>query len=145
MPIFIKNHNNGGRKLERKIPDIYHKVFIAVFCAVLLICTALTAFFILHNDGQIAEIRKDGELLYTIDLRAVTRPYEIPVKSENGFNTILVENGKISVNDASCPDKLCIKQGSITNGSYPIVCLPNKLVITIKYSHNTNDIDIMSK
>lgn len=131
--------------MERKTPDIYHKVFIAVFCAVLLICTALTAFFILHSSGQIAEIRKDGEIIYTIDLRAVTHPYEIPVKSEDGFNTILVENGKISVSDASCPDKLCIKQGIITNGSYPIVCLPNNLIISIKYSHNNNDIDIISK
>ena len=34
--------------------------------------------------------------------------------------------------EATCPDKLCIKQGNIEKKGATIVCLPHHLVIEIK-------------
>lgn len=93
------------------------------------------AFLLLRSNGQagrIAEIRQDGELIKTIDLNAVTIPYDFTVTGPYGSNTIHVAHGAISVSAADCPDQICVQQGAITDSAVPIVCLPHRLVITIE-------------
>lgn len=84
--------------------------------------------------GTTAVISKDGQELYRIDLSAVTESYEIPLDG----NTILVEHGQISMQSATCPDKLCVHQGILrTNGR--IVCLPHRVLIEIEHGKNAPD------
>ena len=33
--------------------------------------------------------------------------------------------------DADCPDRLCVKQGSISKNGESIVCLPHKVIVTV--------------
>ena len=42
-----------------------------------------------------------------------------------------MEQGRIRVSQADCPDQVCVDQGWIADGTVPIVCLPHKLVIEI--------------
>lgn len=82
--------------------------------------------------AKTAQIIQDGQVIQTIDLQNVKEPYEFEITAKNGgHNTIRVENGKIGIIHASCPDKICVKQGFITNGTLPIVCLPNKLSVVV--------------
>lgn len=118
--------------------------WIAVFLAVILV-----SFFILvikQNFGtrdKTAVIRQDNKVISKIDLSAVTSPYEFTVTdSAGGSNTIRVENGKIAVIDADCPDKICVSRGYISTSVLPIVCLPHKLTITIE--DGKGDIDAVS-
>ena len=46
----------------------------------------------------------------------------------DGRNTITVQDGKIAVTWADCPDHYCMKRGYCSGGT-DIVCLPNRLVI----------------
>ena len=48
-----------------------------------------------------------------------------------GSNTILVEQGRIRVIEANCPDQVCVRQGAISGGYVPIACVPHGLVIDI--------------
>lgn len=93
------------------------------------------AFLLLKNSGSAgttADIWLDGELYESIDLDAVTIPYDLTVESEHGYNVIHLEHGAISVIDSDCPDHICIDQGTITDSAIPIVCLPHRLVIEIR-------------
>ncbi len=49
-----------------------------------------------------------------------------------GTNTMVIKDGKVHMEDAQCPDKLCIHMGTISYTGQAIICLPNKLVITIE-------------
>ena len=60
-----------------------------------------------------------------------------------GFNLILISNGEVRVCDADCPDKLCIKQRSISKGGESIICLPHKLVVQIM-SKEESDLDAVT-
>lgn len=53
------------------------------------------------------------------------------VETGLGTNVIEIKDGKVSVSDADCPDKLCAKQGAISKAGESIVCLPHKLVVRI--------------
>ncbi len=113
--------------------NLKNKTWIIIFASVVLLCTVIIVFFGFLSGEKIAVISKNGETLYHIDLSAVTESYTIDL----GGNIILVENGRICMKSADCPDKLCVKQGTISSiGS--IVCLPNKVIIEIE---RNGDID----
>ena len=51
---------------------------------------------------------------------------------ETGFaNVIVVENGRVCVKDADCPDQICVRTGWIEYDGQMIVCLPHKLIVTV--------------
>ena len=106
--------------------------WLLLFGGLLSLCLACMLWFPhLHTAGCAAEIYQDGVLVRTVDLSALTGPLEIPVDTGYGENIILAEPGQISVKSASCPDQLCVRQGVIKSGVYPIVCLPNRVVVRI--------------
>ena len=96
------------------------------------------------NSSKIAKIYQNGKELYAIRLDEVKESYELEIKGENGArNVILVEKGQISMKEASCPDKICVKTGPVSKGQIPITCLPNHLVIQIEEG-KTTDTDMTS-
>ena len=100
-------------------------LFAAVFALLVFVCF----FAISRKSGKTANTYCDGVLYESIDLEKVEDGYTVKIGEHN---TILVENGQIRMYEADCPDKLCIKQGAISDARYPIVCLPNKVVIRIE-------------
>lgn len=88
----------------------------------------------------IAEVYQNGNLLFSVDLSAVTEETTRTITGENGCtNELLICPGKICIQAASCPDKLCVKQGFLSDSHIPITCLPNSLVIRIQYESEEPD------
>lgn len=110
------------------------KIIIAALISVILLAAVgICVFAVLSPaaDKHIAEISLNGEIIRTIDLN--TAPDEtFTVESELGTNTVSIRGGEISVTDASCPDKICVNHGPLKSELLPIVCLPNKLIISLK-------------
>ena len=48
------------------------------------------------------------------------------------FNTVRISGGRVSVTAASCRNQVCTKHSSISKTGESIVCLPNRLVVTIE-------------
>ncbi len=69
----------------------------------------------------------------------------IPIETEFGYNLVEIGDGEVWVVEASCPDELDVKQGKISKSGEIIVCLPNKLVIEIKGSDETGEIDYIGR
>lgn len=82
--------------------------------------------------GTVAVIRVDGEIYEKIDLDTVTVAYDMEIETEFGYNKLHIEHGGISVIDADCRDRICIRQGMVTEAGVPIVCLPHRLTIEIE-------------
>lgn len=100
-------------------------MFAAFFLGLVVICF----WYMAGRAGTVANIYKDGKIIHTINLDKVDTSYTLDI---DGHNRVLVKNGAICMSDADCPDKLCVKQGEIFDASYPIVCLPNKVIIEIE-------------
>ena len=106
----------------------------AILAVLILILAGSAAFLLLRpkNGGHVARISLDGQVVEEIDLSRVEAPYTLTIDGPGGFsNTITVEKGRICVSKAGCPDQICVHQGYISDGTTPIVCLPNKLIIEI--------------
>ena len=76
-------------------------------------------------------IQPDRVLLEEIDLDRVAEPYSFTLEDGSGANTVQVERGRIRISAADCPDQVCVKQGWISGGAVPIICLPHRLTIEI--------------
>ena len=108
------------------------KHWLLLFGTVLFLCiTSILLLYRYRPSALTAEIYQDGVLVQTVNLTALKEPKEIVLANGKKENRILAENGQISMLSANCPDHLCVRQGPIQNGIYPIVCLPNKVVIKL--------------
>lgn len=70
-----------------------------------------------------------------------TRQY--PIRTQYGFNLLEISNKGVRVLEASCPDKLDVKQGYIKNVGEQIICLPNRFIVSI-YSEKS-ELDFISR
>ena len=82
-------------------------------------------FFNSRNKGNIIKVNDNGVVTYyslNVDRRVVLN---------NGSNILCIKDGYVYMYDADCRDKICIKQGKINVAGGSIVCLPNKISITV--------------
>ena len=121
--------------------------------ALIVVIIAVNVFILFYGGlntvekGQkIAYVYSDNKLVgeYTLTENYKT---EFSVEMSTGsYNTIHIEDGKVWIHDATCPDKICLNQGKISNDGELIVCLPNRLMVQIKDNQETeDDIDIIVK
>ena len=103
-------------------------------------CVLFLAFRPAAPDRPVARIILNGTIVNEIDLTGDGLPQTFVYEGPGGFtNTVEAEHGRIRVREAGCPDQVCVHQGWISDGTVPIVCLPNQLIIEI--SGGGDDLD----
>ena len=109
------------------------KTKVIVF--LLVAAVAVSAAVLLLRGGSapspVARITRDGVLLEEIDLETVDQPWSFTLEDGSGTNTVQVEQGRIRISEADCPDQVCVNRGWISDSTVPIICLPHKLMIEI--------------
>lgn len=53
------------------------------------------------------------------------------------LNRITIDSETVLMNYASCPDKICVKQGGIKSTNETICCAPNGIVIVIESNNQS--------
>lgn len=63
----------------------------------------------------------------------------IEITNEDGLvtNVLVIKDGKADITDAACPDKLCVHQKAIDRAGENLVCLPNRVVVTVERESDT--------
>ena len=108
------------------------KHWIWIFSVILIVSICFSLWLLQPRQAAAAvEVYSQGKLLYTLPL---SRDTVVTVETEQGTNTITIQDGKAAVTAASCPDHYCMQRGFCDSGMQ-IVCLPNRLVL--KFSANS--------
>lgn len=115
----------------------------AAITAVLLL-SATSLLYYGQRSGTVANIYLDNNCIRSVNLSTAENE-TFTVESDWGFNTIRVENGRIHIIDADCPDQICITSGWLSETAIPIVCLPHKLVIRLENKSAVSKVDVVSK
>jgi hypothetical protein len=63
------------------------------------------------------------------------------VKGPLGETTIMVKDNKAWIYNSPCPDHLCMKMGKISRKGEIVVCVPNRVILTITGSGESNSLD----
>lgn len=112
-----------------------------------ILVIALVSFLVLNlrsnHTGNTVIVSVSGEIYgkYPLNENRV-----IDVNENKGHNRIVINDGKVYMEEADCPDKYCVSQGKISKTGETIVCLPHKLSVEIKnQSEATDGIDAVAK
>lgn len=83
-----------------------------------------------QKKGALVEVSVEGKVVDTFHLN---ENVDIVIRGYNGgTNHLIIKDGGAFISEASCPDKVCVRQGTIRERGQSIVCLPNKMIVTIK-------------
>lgn len=109
-------------------------IFIGVLAGVCVI--VFIVFSVMHrSQGSIIVITRNGELYGTYNL-SQNQTIEIENTDHEVTNTLQIKDGVAKMIEADCPDKLCMHQKAISVSKENIVCLPNRIVVTVEADHN---------
>ena len=104
-----------------------YRLDIIVIASVLLISIAVVLVTQLTKvEGAYAEVTIDGAVVgkYSLSLDGV---YSL----NGGTNVLTIKNGEAFMSYSQCPDHTCENTGRIKYVGQTIVCLPNRLTISI--------------
>lgn len=99
--------------------------FIAVFVSAVL-------FFFLYStqEGDRVLVTANGQ----VEEYPLNRNRTIKLLNGEHYNLISIEQGRVSMTEADCPDKLCVKHKAVYRNGEMIICLPNEIFIQIESS-----------
>ena len=114
-------------------------IFIAILLVVVMVAGACLYFF--RGEGDTVIVSVDGKVIAAYPLN-VDRVEDIRT-GEEGLNRLVIKDGKAYVETATCPDGICAAHKPIHREGESIVCLPNKVVVTVKTADTADAPDIV--
>lgn len=111
----------------------------ALIILVIIALTACLAAFIYIRPNTKGEtkymiVERDNEEIYRLNLSLVLDEVTINIQGDKTEMVIGADHDGCWVISSGCPDKVCINTGKIIDSNdKPIICLPNKVSISIVY------------
>lgn len=100
-----------------------------MIAAVLLAAAAFLIFARVRRDGKTVVLYADKTELGRYPL---TDDRVIEVELENGYNTVVISDGTVSVSEADCAGQVCVHTPAISRMGETVVCLPHKFYVVIQ-------------
>lgn len=100
--------------------------FILIAAALIIAAVVWLGFRLNRDEGAYAVVSIDG---------VETARYPLGTNGSyplnGGTNLLIIKNGYAFMQEADCPDKLCVNQGKVRYTGQCIVCLPNRVTVTV--------------
>ena len=120
---------------KRKLIGRRDLVLLAVFLVIGLILLAWWQFRPAAAGG-IAEVADGGEVVAELPL---PEDAEMVIEGyDGGENTLVIRDGEADITSASCPDGVCVRHRAVSRDGESIICLPNRVVVTIRGGEEGN-------
>ncbi len=131
--------NKRSKALDNKV-RLKRDIILVLSMVIIAAAAFLIINFAVKKDGSYAVIKVDGNVIKTQDLNSGETTIEVN-GYQGGVNKVVINDGKVSMTEADCPDELCVKTGKISRVGETIVCLPHRVVVEIKGSQDDDSID----
>lgn len=89
-------------------------------------------FYLTRRTGEHVVVSLDGEVVATYPLSLDRTEVLCTGVDGTGRNTLVIAGGVAYMREASCPDGICVGHRPISFVGETVVCLPNRLVISIE-------------
>ena len=102
---------------------------VLIVAVLLVLAIAAAALFFLMQKGDTVTVLVDGKVWgeYALD-----KDQTIEIRTDAGYNLLVIQEGQASVKEASCPDGICSAHRPVSREGESIICLPNRVVIEIR-------------
>ena len=111
------------------------KDFILIIVIILISCVVYFGYGLFYRDeGNMVEVRIDREVYGVYPL---FEDKTIMLELHGSYNEISIFDGTVKVTSADCKDQTCVNQKEISMSGETIICLPNRVTITILSKEQT--------
>lgn len=96
-----------------------------------IITLCIISYLLLYSgdEGNNVEIYVDGDIIATYNLN---EDRTVPVdNNRGGLNTVVISNGTVYMEQANCPNKICMDEGHISHDGETICCAPNGIMVIV--------------
>lgn len=132
----MKEKNTKSKALAKN--DIILIVGLLLVSALVLIYL-----FVFRAHGNTVKVTVDGKTYGVYSLSKDMTEDICTGDDGEHKNRLVIKNGKAFVESATCPDGICVSHKAISRDGESIVCLPNRVVITVITSGNDDEPDII--
>lgn len=94
------------------------------------------------EEGTMVVVSRNGDMIASYPLNTDERI--VLTGDGGGSNVLVIRDGEAYMEEADCPDKLCVKQGPVGKNGESIICLPHKLAVQI-IGGGTGEADILAR
>lgn len=128
-----------GNTYRNSVKNMIRKGDIILLVALLFV-GGLFWYFLAPDDNT-----DDAKVVITMDKEVygeypLDEDKKIQVRENGHKNIIEIKDGKVHMIDSDCHNQDCVHQGTISRKNESIVCLPNKVVVSISGGEES-DID----
>ncbi len=116
---------------------------ILIISILLIAAIGLLYLFKFRSKGDTIKITVDGK---TYGMYSLSENITEDIYSGNGnehLNRLVIRDGKAYMEKATCPDGICVAHAPIFRDGESIVCLPQRVVITVITQDNADNPDII--
>ncbi len=109
----------------------------------LVLCAALALLWLLRPApaGELTvEVRLDGTLMGSYPLEEADAPVYVDVDAPWPL-TLELDGRRVRISHSDCPSQDCVHTGWIDEAGEQIICLPNKLIISLVGEQDTQSKD----
>ena len=135
MKAMQKTENTNKRSRRNDI------ILIACVLAVAFVGFIYLNFF--RAPGNTVTVTVDGEVYGSYPLDKDISEDIMSGENNENHNRFIISDGKAIMEYASCPDGICVNHKPVFRDGESIVCLPNRVVITVTADEDTNNPDII--
>ncbi len=96
-----------------------------------------------RSPGDSVTITVDGDVYGVYSLSRDMSEDIYSGESNENHNRLVIKDGKAFMETATCPDGICVGHKSIFRDGESIVCLPNRVVITVTRGGKTDSPDVI--
>jgi hypothetical protein len=115
--------------------------------ALLILLIGLAAFRVFRpesgdSSGNRIRVSVDGKTRMIVPMESDT---VVTIRGMRGETEIGITNGKARILRSPCPGKICMHQGRIHNPGRMLICIPNRVTVTVEGSGGRgSDVDGMT-
>ena len=111
----------------------------------LLLIAAIGMFYLftMRPKGDTVKITIDGKLYKTYSLEENITDDIYSGENKEKHNRLIIREGKAHIETATCPDGICVCHAPIFRDGESIVCLPNRVVVTVTRQNISDSPDIV--
>ncbi len=121
---------------ENRIKRRQRRNSILLIIAIAAAATVMLIAYSMHMSGvgrPELQITVGGKLYGTYDL---DKDQTIQI---GHTNTCEIRDGKVYMTEANCPDQICVKSAPISASGGSIVCMPNRVVLSIIHADSSEN------
>ncbi len=128
---------NIKNRLKTRKKEIIAILILVVIAVISFICVRV----FVEDAGKYVKVYVNEKLTKTFDLDKDQRYF---IETKNGYNLLIIKDGKARVADADCENKICVSKGTISKNDESIICLPHNVVVIIESDESSN-VDAVAK